>query len=157
MQKIQFKVKIQQKCRSTQCSTSKLIIAFSRYFIENNYPINTEQVQFSTKVCYVQKIFEMKVKTQPKLAKEEENGAKNGSVSKTKPKIKTKQKNKVEEGGVPSRDPATLILQNRSISRSLLIVPHSIFCVYRFSEHPVHNLSLGQIGVGLVAILTQVG
>ena len=99
----------------------------------------------------------MKVKTQPKLAKEEENGAKNGSVSKTKPKIKTKQKNKVEEGGVPSRDPATLILQNRSISRSLLIVPHLIFYVYRFSEHPVHNLSLGQIGVGLVAILTQVG
>ena len=59
----------------------------------------------------------MKVKTQPKVAKEEENGAKNGAVSKTK--TKTKPKSKDEEGGVPSRDPATLILQSRSIPTSL--------------------------------------
>ena len=57
----------------------------------------------------------MKVKTQPKVSKEEENGAKNGAVSKTK--IKAKPKSKDEEGGVPSRDPATLILQSRSIYR----------------------------------------
>ena len=57
----------------------------------------------------------MKVKTQPKVSKEEENGAKNGAVSKTKTKTKTKPKSKDEEGGVPSRDPATLILQSRSI------------------------------------------
>ena len=63
----------------------------------------------------------MKVKTQPKVAKEEENGAKNGAVSKTKTK-KAKPKSKDQEGGVPSRDPATLILQSRSISTSFLIV-----------------------------------
>ena len=55
----------------------------------------------------------MKVKTQTKLAKEEENGAKNGAVSKSQAKIKTKKKQKGEDGGIPSRDPATLILQSR--------------------------------------------
>ena len=59
-------------------------------------------------------IIEMKVKTQPKLAKEEENGAKNGAVSKSTTKTKAKkQKQRVEEGGIPTRDPATLILQSR--------------------------------------------
>ena len=148
-----FKVKIQQNCRSTQCSILKLIIAFSRYFIENNYPINTEQVQFSTQVCFVQRIIEMKVKTQPKLAKEEESGAKNGAVSKTKPKIKTKQKNKVEEGGVPSRDPATLILQNRLIPTSLLIVPLAIF--YLFSTGLVSILCITCLWVKLALALSQ--
>ena len=59
-------------------------------------------------------IIEMKVKTQQKLEKEEENGAKNGAVSKSNTKTKAKkQKQRVEEGGIPTRDPATLILQSR--------------------------------------------
>ena len=51
----------------------------------------------------------MKVKTQQKLVKEEENGA----VPKSKTRNKTKPKKKVPEEEFPSRDPATLILQNR--------------------------------------------
>ena len=97
----------------------------------------------------------MKVKTKP--AKEEENGAKNGAVSKSQAKIKTKKKQKGEDGGIPSRDPATLILQSRyrNIKICSLIRIFLTFISKRFSEHPVHTLSLGQIGVGLVAILTQ--
>ena len=55
----------------------------------------------------------MKVKTKPKLAKEDENGGNNGAVSKSTSKTKNKQKQRVEDGGIPTRDPATLILQSR--------------------------------------------
>ena len=100
----------------------------------------------------------MKVKGQTEAKKTDQESKK--KEDKKKNGVKQQQENikkSKESLSAPQRDPATLILQNRYSKQIIISVKFQVrdFVFLRLSQHPVYQLSVGQICVGILAVLTQ--